>query len=88
MDANARRTASGMLADSRLVRVWVGDTRSDAGSEGSGWAVGDRGVLTAQHVVQKFVEGEADRCVVVPGSSPGSAGFDACEWLPGEVAAR
>jgi KAP family P-loop domain/Trypsin-like peptidase domain len=62
------------LVEARLVKV-------RAGGRGAGWAIGDRGVLTARHVVAPFLQGQADRCLVVPGPAPGAAVFDcAVAW--------
>ncbi|MEH0557306.1 serine protease [Streptomyces sp. B21-101] len=40
----------------RLVEVWAAPGAANVGSSGSGWVVGERGVLTAWHVVQEFEE--------------------------------
>jgi tetratricopeptide (TPR) repeat protein len=65
--------ASG-LVEPRLVKV-------RAGERGAGWAVGARGVLTARHVIVPFLQGQADRCLVVPDPAPGEAVFDcAVAW--------
>jgi hypothetical protein len=57
------------LVEPRLVKV-------RAGERGAGWAVGDRGVLTARHVAAPFLQGEVDRCLAVPNPAPGAAVFD------------
>jgi tetratricopeptide (TPR) repeat protein len=57
------------LVEPRLVKV-------RAGERGAGWGVGDRGVLTARHVVAPFLQGQVDRCLAVPDPAPGAAVFD------------
>ena len=72
-----RRRAAGCsvvyegLIDPRLVKV-------RAGRRGSGWAIGTRGVLTARHVLKRFLAGEEESCVVTADPAPGAPVFD-CE---------
>jgi hypothetical protein len=47
-----------------------------AGRRGSGWAIGQRGVLTARHVVQDFLAQQTEDCLAVPDPAPGAAVFD------------
>ena len=49
-----------------------------SGRRGSGWKVGDTGILTARHVVEPFLNKQIDRCWAVLDPSPGGPGF-ACE---------
>jgi Trypsin-like peptidase domain len=56
------------LVEPRLVKV-------RAGRRGSGWAIGQRGVLTARHVVQDFLAHQAEACLAVPDPAPGTAVF-------------
>lgn len=55
-------------AHPRLVKV-------RAGLRGSGWCVGDRGVLTAFHVVGPHVRGTAEQCLAILDPRPGGVTF-------------
>ncbi|MGW0191157.1 trypsin-like peptidase domain-containing protein [Streptomyces sp. NPDC003362] len=70
----------------RLAEVWATDDRHVKGHSGSGWVVGDRGVLTAWHVLKPF-EGPGTVLQARPGRSRTAGDWCDCEvcWCAPEL---